>query len=98
MHIQTKCIHSGGGIDTITHGVNTPIFTSSAHEYLDSQDVVYPRYFNTINQAVIVQKICELEGAEDGIIFSSGMAAISSGIENVEDLINDIKQALEITE
>ena len=78
MHIQTKCIHSGGGIDTITHGVNTPIFTSSAHEYLDTQDVVYPRYFNTINQAVIVQKICELEGAEDGVIFSSGMAAITT--------------------
>jgi len=78
MHIQTKCIHSGGGIDTITHGVNTPIFPSSAHEYLDTQDAAYPRYFNTINQKVIVQKICELEWAEDGVVFSSGMAAIST--------------------
>ncbi|MCK5099044.1 MAG: cystathionine beta-lyase, partial [Desulfobacteraceae bacterium] len=65
MHIQTKCVHSGDGIDTITKGLNTPIFPSSAHEYLDMDDVVYPRYFNTINQKVIVQKICELEGAED---------------------------------
>ncbi len=78
MHIETKCIHSGEGTDTITRGLNTPIFPSSSHEYLDAEEVVYPRYFNTINQKVIVQKICELEEAEDGIIFSSGMAAIST--------------------
>jgi len=78
MHIDTKCVHSGGGTDTITGGVNTPIFPSSAHEYLDVEDAAYPRYFNTLNQKVLVQKICELEGAEDGIVFSSGMAAISS--------------------
>ena len=78
MHIETKCIHSGEGTDTITKGLNTPIFPSSSHEYLDAEDVAYPRYFNTINQKVIVQKICDLEDAEDGIIFSSGMAAIST--------------------
>ncbi len=78
MHIETKCIHSGQGADTITRGINTPIFPSSAHEYLDADDVAYPRYFNTFNQKVIVRKICELEEAEDGIIFSSGMAAIST--------------------
>ncbi len=78
MHIETKCIHSGAGTDTITKGLNTPIFPSSAHEYLDAEDVAYPRHFNTLNQKVIVQKICELEDAEDGIIFSSGMAAIST--------------------
>jgi cystathionine beta-lyase len=78
MHIDTKCVHSGGGTDTITGGVNTPIFPSSAHEYLDAEDAAYPRYFNTLNQKVIVRKICELEGAEDGVVFSSGMAAISS--------------------
>ena len=78
MHIESKCIHSGSGVDTISKGVNTPIFPSLAHEYLDADDVVYPRYFNTINQKVIVQKICDLEEAEDGVIFSSGMAAITT--------------------
>lgn len=78
MHIETKCIHSGKVTDTITKGLNTPIFPSSAHEYLDADDLAYPRYFNTVNQKVIVQKICELENAEDGIVFSSGMAAIST--------------------
>jgi cystathionine beta-lyase len=78
MYIETKCIHSGQSADTITGGINTPIFPSSAHEYLDADDVAYPRYFNTFNQKVIVRKICELEESEDGIIFSSGMAAIST--------------------
>ena len=78
MKIETKCVHSGGGTDTISGGVNTPIFPSSAHEYLDVENAAYPRYFNTINQKVLVEKICELEGAEDGVVFSSGMAAISS--------------------
>ena len=78
MHIDTKCIHSGEGTDTITKGLNTPIFPSSAYKYLDTDDVAYPRYFNTVNQKVIVEKICALEGAENGLLFSSGMAAIST--------------------
>jgi len=78
MYIETKCVHAGGGSDTITKGLNTPIFPSSSHEYLDEDDVRYPRYFNTFNQKVIVRKICELENAEDGLVFSSGMAAIST--------------------
>ena len=78
MHIETKCVHSGEGTDTITKGLNTPIFPSSAHEYLDAENVTYPRHFNTINQKVIVQKICALEEAADGVIFSSGMAAVST--------------------
>jgi len=78
MHIETKCVHSGTGTDTITGGINTPIFPSSAFGYLDGEGTTYPRYFNTLNQKVLVEKICELEGAEDGVVFSSGMAAISS--------------------
>jgi len=78
MNVETKCIHSGEGVDTITKGINTPIFPSTSHEYLDAEDLAYPRYFNTVNQRVIEQKICDLEGAEEGVVFSSGMAAIST--------------------
>jgi cystathionine beta-lyase len=78
MNIETKCIHSGKGKDTVARGVNTPIYPSTSHEYLGADEVAYPRYFNTVNQKVIEQKICALEDAEDGIIFSSGMAAIST--------------------
>ncbi|MGD8352659.1 MAG: aminotransferase class I/II-fold pyridoxal phosphate-dependent enzyme [Pseudomonadota bacterium] len=78
MRVDTKCVHCGGGTDTVTGGINTPIYPSSAHEYLDADVTVYPRYFNTYNQNVLVRKICDLEGAEDGVVFSSGMAAITS--------------------
>jgi len=78
MHIETQCVHSGEGLDTITKGLNTPIFPSTSNEYLDAEDVAYPRYFNTVNQKIIEQIICGLEGAEDGVVFSSGMAAIST--------------------
>ena len=78
MKIETKCIHSGKFTDTVTGGLNTPIFPSSANEYLDREETVYPRYFNTLNQKVLVRKICDLEGAQDGLVFSSGMAAITA--------------------
>jgi len=80
MKQQTQCVHSGNYIDPSTGGINTPIFTSSVFKYLDSDKQPYPRYFNTPNQEVVVKKLCALEQAEDGILFSSGMAAISTAI------------------
>ena len=80
MRKETQCIHSGTVRDTIAGGVNSPVFPSSAFGYLDRGEVPYPRYFNTPNQKAIVEKVCALEGAEDGVLFSSGMAAISTAV------------------
>ncbi|OGP62332.1 MAG: cystathionine beta-lyase [Deltaproteobacteria bacterium RBG_13_49_15] len=80
MKKETQCVHSGTVRDETTRGINSPIYTSSAFEYLDRDEVLYPRYFNTPNQEAVVRKICALEGAEDGVLFSSGMAAISTSI------------------
>ena len=80
MKKDTCCVHSGTRRDSSTRGLNTPIYTSSSFEYLDTPENVYPRYFNTPNQKAIVRKLCELENAEDGLLFSSGMAAISSAM------------------
>ena len=80
MKKETQCVHSGGFHDRITRGINTPIFTSSAYEYLDRENCPYPRYFNTPNLDAVVRKACALEGAEDGVLFSSGMAAMSTSI------------------
>jgi cystathionine beta-lyase/cystathionine gamma-synthase len=77
---DTQCVHSGTHKDRDTRGLNTPIFTSSSFEYLDTAENVYPRYFNTPNQKSIVRKLCDLENAEDGLLFSSGMAAISTAM------------------
>ena len=40
----------------------------------------YPRYYNTPNQEMLCKKIAALENTEDALIFSSGMAAISSSM------------------
>jgi O-acetylhomoserine/O-acetylserine sulfhydrylase-like pyridoxal-dependent enzyme len=34
MHKETQCVHSGGLRDAETGGINSPIFTSTAAEYL----------------------------------------------------------------
>jgi cystathionine beta-lyase len=80
MEKETLCVHSGSYRDSETRGINTPIFTSTSYEYLDREECPYPRYFNIPNQDTVVTKICTLEEAEDGIVFSSGMAAISTSI------------------
>jgi cystathionine beta-lyase len=59
-------------------GLNSPIFTSSSFVYLDADENVYPRYFNTPNQKAVIDKLCTLENTESGLLFSSGMAAIST--------------------
>lgn len=78
MQKNTQCVHSGSRVDPATGGLNTPIYPSSAFKYMDMLENTYPRYYNTPNQKTVVEKLCALEGAEDGILFSSGMAAISS--------------------
>jgi cystathionine beta-lyase len=80
MKKETLCVHSGTYRDDTTGGINTPIFTSSATSYLDREKAPYPRYFNTPNQEAVVAKLCALEGAEAGVLFSSGMAAMSTAI------------------
>jgi len=74
----TQCVHSGSIADPIHQGLNSPIFTSSSFGYLKTGDNVYPRYFNTPNQQSVVAKLCALEGTESGLLFGSGMAAIST--------------------
>jgi cystathionine beta-lyase/cystathionine gamma-synthase len=80
MKKHTQCVHSGTYCDPGTKGVNTPIFTSSSFEYMDLAENVYPRYNNTPNQKAVIDKLCALENSADGLIFSSGMAAISTAI------------------
>jgi len=77
MKQETRAVHAGTHFDKNTQGTNSPIYTSTAIGYLDS-DVTYPRYFNTENQLSLVAKIAALENAETGLVFSSGMAAITT--------------------
>jgi cystathionine beta-lyase len=74
----TQCVHTGTISDPFSGGLNSPIFTSSSFVYLDADENVYPRYFNTPNQKAVTAKLCALEKTESGLLFSSGMAAIST--------------------
>ena len=75
---NTACVHAGTLVDKVFRGVNTPIHTSTSFEYLELEEALYPRYFNTPNIESLNIKLAELEHGEAGLVFSSGMAAISS--------------------
>lgn len=77
-HPATRCVHAGAENHDPHHGVNTPVYTSSAFGYLDTEENQYPRYYNTPNQRTVVDKLCALEQGESGLLFGSGMAAIST--------------------
>lgn len=76
----TRSVHSGSHGDPQFKGTVTPIFPSSAYDYEEVSTTLYPRYFNTPNQKAVIEKIAALENGEDGIIFSSGMAAILTSL------------------
>jgi cystathionine beta-lyase/cystathionine gamma-synthase len=79
LQAATLCVHAGTYVDKPTGGVNTPIFTSTAYAYPNpANENIYPRYFNVPNQQVIAAKVAALEKGEAGLVFGSGMAAIST--------------------
>ena len=75
---ETQSVHQGTIEDKEHKGVFSPIYPATAYDYLDVDVYAYPRYFNTPNQRAVAEKICALENGEHGIIFGSGMAAIST--------------------
>ena len=74
--IGTKCVHSGNLVDDKFHGSISPIYPATTYDYRKTD--TYPRYFNTPNQLALSRKISDLEGAEDSILFGSGLGAVSS--------------------
>jgi len=80
MKIETRCIHSGSIKDHKHGGMVSPVYISSAFDYLSQEENLYPRYNNTPNQNVVAEKIAALEGAQAGLDFSSGLAAIMSAL------------------
>ncbi len=71
-------MHAGTIKDDVKKGINSPIYTSTSYEYIDQSDTVYPRYLNTPNEKAVAEKIASLENTERALVFSSGMAAIST--------------------
>jgi len=78
--INTICTHVGEVEDTQFKGAISPLFMASSYAYEDVEVKRYPRYFNTPNQEALGKKIAALEHCEAGMIFGSGMAAVSTSL------------------
>ena len=78
--VSTKCVHSGDLIDDKFKGATSPIFPSTAYDFVDVEEDRYPRYFNTPNQKALSKKIADLENCESALLFSSGIAAIYTSL------------------
>jgi len=55
MKKDTAAVHAGTRRDKDFPGINSPVYVSTSYAYLDSDERVYPRYFNTPNQEIIVK-------------------------------------------
>lgn len=77
---RTLCVHAGSLVDEQHKGAISPLYPSTSYAFNDVEIGQYPRYFNTPNQSGLAEKIAALEGAEAGLIFSSGMAAVSTAL------------------
>lgn len=77
---KTLCVHAGELKDEKYGGAISPLYMSSSYAFNDVEINHYPRYFNTPNQIGVAKKIAAIEGAEAGLLFGSGMAAISTAL------------------
>jgi cystathionine beta-lyase/cystathionine gamma-synthase len=78
--INTICTHIGEVEDKQFKGAISPLFMTNSYAYENVEVLRYPRYFNTPNQEALCKKIAALEKTEAGLIFGSGMAAVSTAL------------------
>jgi methionine-gamma-lyase len=94
MGLYTRAIKTGEGIDPVTHALNTPIYETTTYGYETAEEYdemlargarwepdvyIYSRTTNPTT-AVLEKKVMTLEGSEDAVITSCGMAAISNAL------------------
>ncbi|MEX0275334.1 MAG: PLP-dependent aspartate aminotransferase family protein [Flavobacteriaceae bacterium] len=78
--VNTICAHVGEVRDEQFQGAVSPLYMASSYAFQDVDQKRYPRYFNTPNQEALGKKVAALEHTEAGMIFGSGMAAISHAL------------------
>lgn len=78
--LDTLCVHEGKLKDLEHKGSVSPLYMATSYAFDDVEVKRYPRYFNTPNQVGLAKKIAALEGAKQGLIFGSGMAAVSTAL------------------
>jgi len=84
--ISTKSVHAGEARQKLGDSITDPIFCASTYTFENTQSVIdfieeaqpreeYGRYGNP-GERIVERKLAELEGGEDAVLYSSGMAAI----------------------
>lgn len=85
---STRAVHAGEPRRKDGNAITTPIVQTATYTFADSGEIAdhfegriereeYGRYGNPTQQ-VAERKLAALEGAEEGLLFSSGMAAITT--------------------
>jgi cystathionine gamma-synthase len=88
--MASRAIHAGEPRDKYADSLTTPIFQTSTYTFKNSKDIKeytkdkkerfeYGRYGNP-TELIAQQRLADLEGAEDCVVFSSGMMAITTTI------------------
>lgn len=85
---STQSVHAGEARDKPEGAVTDAIYCTSTFTFHDNEEVIdfvqskasrheYGRYSNP-NERVVEQKLAELDGGESAVLFSSGMAALTT--------------------
>ncbi|HET6763510.1 MAG TPA: PLP-dependent aspartate aminotransferase family protein [Longimicrobiaceae bacterium] len=79
---STRAVHAGDPAARAGEPVVNPIVLSSTFfsEPEGQGQVRYARYGNAPNQVAVEQRLAALEGAEDSVVFGSGMAAMACAL------------------
>ena len=93
--LSTQALHAGVQRDRAFHSLTTPIVQTSAYAFSDTAEVIdfmeermrtgvrhrqeYGRYGNPTVRAV-EQRLAALDGGEDAMLVSSGMAAVTTAL------------------
>lgn len=84
--IETQVVHAGEPVPRIGGSATVPIFQGAVFETREEKGydhVRYPRLNNLPNHQVVHAKLAALEGGEDALVTSSGMAAITTTLMTI---------------
>ena len=100
MKIETKSIHSGYSVEQTTKSVAVPIYQTASYAFdntqhgadlfnLDVAGNIYTRIMNPTN-AVLEERIADMEGGIAALAVASGMSAITYAIETIAEAGDNI--------
>ena len=87
MKIETQCIHTGQNPDWVYGAVNVPIYASSTFEFPKAGEPMGKWCYSRLNnptKIALERLLAQIEGGTNALVFSSGLAAITSVVEMVK--------------